>query len=157
GQFENASPERLPVPDRYYLPALKFEWTLAHSQVISNTSFYSRNEETAYLGTVYDLNFYQAFGWPDNPATGGLGCGATSVATEPPCDWYPLIDGNGIHLPPGFTNYQSPNKMINQQRSWAQEIRWQSTDDSSRWRWTVGAFWQQAKEASIENLEDKQI
>ncbi len=36
-------------------------------------------------------------------------------------------------------------------------MRWQSTDDSSRWRWTVGAFWQQAKEASIENLEDKQI
>jgi len=157
GQFNNASPERLPVPDKYYLPALKLEWNLEHSQVISNTSFYSRNEETAYLGTVYDLSFYQAFGWPDNPATGGLGCGATSAATEPPCDWYPLVDANGLHLPPGFENYQSPNKITNQQRSWAEEVRWQSTNDSSRWRWTVGAFWQQSKEASIENLEDKNI
>jgi outer membrane receptor protein involved in Fe transport len=157
GQFNNASPERLPVPDKYYLPALKLEWNLEHSQVISNTSYYSRDEETAYLGTVYDLNFYQAFGWSSNPATGGLSCGTSSVATEMPCDWYPLIDGNGIHLPAGFTDYQSPNKMTNQQRSWAQEVRWQSTDDNARWRWTVGAFWQQAKEVSTENLEDKQI
>ncbi len=156
-QFNNASPERLPVPDKYYLPALKLEWNLAHSQVISNTSFYSRDEETAYLGTVYDLNFYQAFGWSDNPATGGLTCGASSAATDMPCDWYPLIDADGLHLPPGLTNYQSPNKITNQQRSWAEEVRWQSTDDTSRWRWTVGAFWQQSKEASIENLEDKQI
>jgi iron complex outermembrane receptor protein len=44
GQFNNASPERLPVPDQYYLPALKLEWNLAHSQIISNTSLYSRNE-----------------------------------------------------------------------------------------------------------------
>jgi iron complex outermembrane recepter protein len=166
GQFENASPERLPVPDRYYLPALKMELNLTHSQIISNTSFYSRNEETAYLGTVYDLNYYQALGWPSNPINDPnyvgdepaiSGCGPTSTAAVAPCDWYPLIDANGLHLPPGFTNYQSPNKMINQQRSWAEEVRWQSTDDSSRWRWTVGAFWQQSKEASIENLEDKQI
>ena len=166
GQFYNASPERLPVPDSYYLPALKLEWNLEHSQVISNTSYFSRNEETAYLGTVYDLNYYQALGWPGNPindpnyvgnAPAISGCGPTSVATVAPCDWYPLIDANGLHLPAGFTNYQTPNKITNQQRSWSQEVRWQSTDDSARWRWTVGAFWQQAKELSIENLEDKQI
>ncbi|MDE2219948.1 MAG: TonB-dependent receptor [Gammaproteobacteria bacterium] len=166
GQFYNASPERLPVPDSYYLPAIKLEWNLAHSQLISNTSYYSRNEETAYLGTVYDLNYYQALGWPTNPINDPnyvgnspaiSGCGPSSVATVPPCDWYPLVDGNGLHLPAGFTNYQSPNKMTNQQRSWAQEVRLQSTDDGARWRWTVGAFWQQAKELSIENLEDKQI
>ncbi len=166
GQFNNASPERLPVPDSYYLPAVKLEWNLAHSQVISNTSYYSRNEETAYLGTVYDLNYYQALGWPTNPindpnyvgnAPAIAGCGPTSVATVPPCDWYPLIDANGLHLPPGFTDFQTPNKITNQQRSWSEEVRWQSTDDSARWRWTVGAFWQQAKELSIENLEDKQI
>ncbi len=166
GQFNNASPERLPVPDQYYLPALKLEWNLAHSQIISNTSLYSRNEETAYLGTVYDLSYYQALGWPTNPINDPnyvgdepaiAGCGATSTATVPPCDWYPLIDANGLHLPPGFTNYQSPNKITNKQRSWAEEVRWQSTDDSSRWRWTVGAFWQQSKETSIENLEDKHI
>jgi outer membrane receptor protein involved in Fe transport len=157
GHFNNATPERLPVPDKYYLPALKIEANFAHSQLISNTSYFSRDEQTAYQGTVYDLNYYQALGWPDNPNTGGLSCGPTSVATSPPCDWYPLLDGNGMHLPPGFENFQSPNTMTNTQRSWAQELRWQSTDDASRWRWTLGAFWQQAKERSIEQLRDAQI
>ena len=157
GRFNSATPERIPVPDRYYLPALKAEWNLAHSQVIANTSYYSRDEKTGYQGTVYDLNYYQALGWPDNPNTGGLSCGPTSVATEPPCDWYPLLDGSGVHLPPGFENYQSPNTVTNTQRSWTQEVRWQSTDDASRWRWTVGAFWQQADARSIENLQDSQI
>ena len=163
GQFNNAAPERLPVPDSYYLPALKLEWNLAHSQVISNTSFYSRNEETAYLGTVYDLSYYQALSWCANPVNDPNYVGNTPAiagciqVNQPPFSWYPLIDANGLHLPAGFTNYQSPNKITNQQRSWAQEVRWQSTDDSTRWRWSVGAFWQQSKELSIENLEDKQI
>ena len=164
--FNNATPERLPVKDKYYLPALKLEWSLAHSQLIASTSYFSRNEDTAYQGTVYDLNYYQSLGWLGNPRNNPAyytdapvitSCGPTSAATGPPCDWYPLVDANGLHLPAGFTDYQSPNKMTNQQRSWAQEVRWQSTDDSARWRWTVGAFWQQSKEVSIENLEDKQI
>lgn len=157
GNFNNATPERLQVPDKYYLPALKIEANFAHSQLISNTSYYSRDEETAYQGTVYDLAYYQALGWPDNPNTGGLSCGPTSVATEPPCDWYPLIDASGLHLPPGFENFQSPNTVTNTQRSWTQEVRWQSTDDASRWRWTLGAFWQQSKEKSIEVLKDSNI
>ena len=169
GHFNNATPERLPVKDKYYLPALKLEWALAHSQIISNTSYYSRDEETAYLGTVYDLNYYQALGWPTNPindpnyvgnAPAITACGPAPLGPPPdltPCSWYPLIDANGLHLPAGFADYQTPNKITNQQRSWAQEVRWQSTDEASRWRWTVGAFWQQSKEVSIENLEDKQI
>ena len=157
GHFNNATPERLPVLDKYYLPALKIELNLAHSQIIASTSFYSRDETTAYQGTVYDLAYYQSLGFPGNPNSGGLSCGATSVATIPPCDWYPLIDGNGLHLPKGFGNYQSANSIANTQRSWTQEVRWQSTDDSSRWRWTVGAFWQQSKERSIEQLTDAYI
>jgi iron complex outermembrane recepter protein len=158
GHFNNATPEHLPGSDRYYLPALKVELNLEHSQIISNTSLYSRNEDTAYQGTVYDLSYYQALGWPNNPNNYAItNCGPTSVKTTPPCDWYPLIDGNGIHLPPGFTNYQTPNSITNTQRSWTQEVRWQSTDDKSPWRWTVGAFWQQAKQESIENLTDSQI
>ncbi len=157
GQFNNATPEKIPDPDHYLLPALKIEATFAHSQIISNTAFYSRNEQTAYQGTVYDLAYYQSLGWANNPNTGGLGCGATSVATSAPCDWYPLIDGNGIHLPAAFANYQTPNTITNQQRSWSQEVRWQSTDDASPWRWTVGAFWQQSKEVSIEQLKDTQV
>ncbi len=151
GQFNDATPERMPVDDEWYLPALKLQWDLGKSQIISNTSYYHRKELTGYQGTVYDLGFFQLLGWPSNPTFGGLGCLAD---TPPDCPWYPLIDGNGIHLPAGFTNFQTPNTINNSQQSYVQELRWQSTDDTSRWRWTLGAFWQLAKEGSIENLGD---
>ena len=164
GRFNNATPERLPGSDKYYLPALKLELNLEHSQIISNTSYYHRDENTAYQGTVYDLAYYQSLPWPTNPIntdpnSGVLipGCGPTSVNTVAPCDWYPLIDSKGIHLPAAFANYQSPNSIVNNQRTWSQELRWQSTDNKSRWQWTVGAFWQQAKQRSLETLTDKQI
>ncbi len=167
GHFNNATPERLPGSDKYYLPALKIELNLERSQIISNTSYYSRDEDTAYQGTVYDLSYYQSLGWSTNPindpnyvGVGGAaisGCGATSVATTAPCDWYPLIDGHGIHLPAGFAGYQTPNTVNNTQHSLTQEVRWQSTDDKSRWRWTVGGFYQQAKQESVETLTDTRI
>ena len=53
--FNNATPERLPGADKYYLPVLKLELNLEHSQIISNTSYYYRNEDTAYQGTVYEI------------------------------------------------------------------------------------------------------
>jgi outer membrane receptor protein involved in Fe transport len=152
GEFNTATPERIPDPDRYYLPALKLQYDLAKSSIISNTSYYHRQEYTGYQGTVYDLGFFQALGWPNNPLTGGLGCEASGVAAN--CPWYPLLNGAGIHLPPGFQNYQTPNTMTNTQQSYTQEIRWQSADDTSKWTWTVGAFWQLAKERSIEELKD---
>ncbi|HEY5264327.1 MAG TPA: TonB-dependent receptor [Steroidobacteraceae bacterium] len=149
GQFNNATPERIPVPDAYYLPALKIVMDIGKTQLISNSSYYHRNELTGYQGTVYDLAYYQTQSW----LTGT--CGPAQSA--PPCSWYPLIDAKGIHLPPGFAGYSTPNVMTNQQQSWTQEIRWQSNDDASRWKWTVGAFWSLSKETSIEELKDSQI
>jgi iron complex outermembrane receptor protein len=170
GQFNNATPERMPVPDVFILPAIKFEASFAHSQIISNTSYYYRKEKTAYQGTVYDLAYYQSAGWAINPNTLGLTCADTGLvpgapsAADPtvpngPCSWYPLIDAKGIHLQgyPGAETFQTPNTVSNHQQSLTQEVRWQSTDDTSRWRWTVGAFWQQAKESSVEELRDTQI
>lgn len=158
GQFNTATPELLRVPDEYYLGALKIEKDFATTRIISNTSYYHRHELTAYQGTVYDLGLFQGLGWPGNPATGGLGCGSASpVATAPPCDWYPLLDGNGIHLPAGFENYSTPNIMTNSQDSWVQEVRWQSSQPDARINWTVGAFWQLAKETSVEELRDSQV
>jgi hypothetical protein len=60
-------------------------------------------------------------------------------------------------MPPGFEDYATPNTITNHQSTWTQEVRWQSTDDTSKWRWTVGAFWQLSKEGSIEELRDPQI
>ena len=162
GHFVNATPERLPVDDKYYMPALHIEADFGHSQLISNTSYYHRDETTAYQGTVYDLAYYQSLGWPSNPNTNyldppGLACGDTGVVPPPQCSWYPLIDDHGLHLPAQFADYQSPNQMANGQQNWTQEIRLQSTDNDSKWRWTVGAFWSQAKETSVEELKDSRI
>jgi len=150
GDFNTATPERIPNDDEYYLPALKLQWDLGKSQLISNTSYYHRKQNTAYQGTVYDLSYYQTAG-----AYFGLPCAIPS--TSGTCPQTPLIDGSGIHLPAGFANYQTPNSMTNSQNSYTQELRWQSTDEAAKLHWTVGVFWQLAKEGSIEQLRDTQI
>jgi outer membrane receptor protein involved in Fe transport len=157
GQFNTATPELMRVPDQYYLGALKIEQDFASTSLISDSSYFHRRETSAYQGTVYDLSLFQGLGWADNPATGGLGCGSASTTSTPPCSWYPLLDGSGIHLPPGFATYQTPNIMTNTQDSYVQEVRWQSNRPDSRIKWTVGVFWQLAKEGSIEELRDPQV
>jgi outer membrane receptor protein involved in Fe transport len=157
GQFNNATPELIPIPDEYYLPALKVEVNFAHATLISNTSYYHRNEQDAYQGTVYDLAFYQSQSWLGVNASATPACGPASTTAVPPCSWYPLLDGNGIHLPAGFSNYSTPNTITNQQRTVTQELRLQSNDDASRWKWTVGMFWSLSRELSIEQLYDAQI
>ena len=159
GQFNNASPERYPVPDEYYLPSLKIEVDFGSSKLISNTSYFHRNELTGYQGSVYDMAYYQSQSWLIGS------CGSASSTPVPPCSWYPLMDSSGIHLPKNPvtgaslfpSGYSTPNIMTNQQQSYTQELRWQSNDDSSRWRWTVGAFWSLSREVSIEELRDTQI
>jgi iron complex outermembrane receptor protein len=159
GQFNNATPERIPIPDQYYLPALKIEVDFAKVTFFSNSSYYSRNEQDSYQGTVYDLMFYSGAGWPNAlyPGAPALGCGSASTTPTEPCSWYPLLNGTGIHMPPGFAGYSTPNTMTNQQRVWTQEFRLQSNDPDSRWAWTAGAFWSLARELSIEQLNDPNI
>ena len=153
----NASPERIPVPDEFYLPSLKIEADIGTTKLVSNTSYYHRSEKTGYQGSVYDLAYFQALGWLDLGAGEGPACGSASSSSTPPCSWYPLINAKGIHLPAGFQGYATPNTMTNQQDTVTQEIRLQSNDDASRWRWTVGAFWSLSKEQSTEELNDPQI
>jgi outer membrane receptor protein involved in Fe transport len=149
GQFNNATPERQPVPDEYYLPALKIEATIGKTKLVSNTSYYHRKEQTAYQGSAYDFAFYQS----QMSLIGTCG----PAQTAPPCSWYPLIDVNGIHLPPGFQGYATPNTITNQQQTVTQELRLQSDDPASAWTWTVGAFWTVSKERSVEELRDAQM
>ncbi|MGO9993307.1 MAG: TonB-dependent receptor [Steroidobacteraceae bacterium] len=159
GEFNDATPERIAIPDKYFLPALKIQVDFAHATLISNSSYYYRNETDSYEGTVYDLAYYQSLGWPNALYAGApaLGCGPASTTAIEPCSWYPLLDANGVHLPPGFANYVTPNTMTNQQRTYTQEFRLQSTDNDSRWKWTVGAFWSLAQELSVEQLNDQNI
>ncbi len=159
GEFNDATPERIAIPDKYFLPALKIQVDFAHATLISNSSYYYRNETDSYEGTVYDLAYYQSLGWPNALYAGApaLGCGPASTTAIQPCSWYPLLDATGVHLPPGFANYVTPNTMTNQQRTWTQEFRLQSADNDSRWKWTVGAFWSLAQELSVEQLNDQNI
>ena len=153
GQFNNATREQIPIPDQYYLPALKVEVNFEHVQLISNTSYYHRDEQDSYEGTVYDLAYFQSQGWLAGT------CGPTfTQAANGQCSWYPLLDSKGFHLPtiPGVTNYETPNTITNQQRTVTQEVRLQSTDNGA-WKWTVGAFWSLSRELSIEQLYDPQI
>ena len=159
GRFNNATPELIPNPDEYFLPAIKLQVDFSHMTFISNTSYYHRNETDSYQGTGYDLAFYQGIGWPGALGTGtpALGCGPASTTATEPCSWYPLLNGSGIHMPPGFANYATPNTMTNDQRSWTQEFRLQSSDPDARVKWTAGVFWQVAEELSVEQLNDPRI
>jgi outer membrane receptor protein involved in Fe transport len=156
GEFNTATIERMPIPDEWYLAALRADWSLGKSAIFSNTAYFHRRQQDAYQGSVYDLMYFGSLGWPNNPNIGGLNCGPPGNAQVMPCNWYPLLDGRGMHLPAQFSQYNTPNVISNNQDSYVQEIRWQSTDDASRWRWTLGAFWQYAKETSIEELIDRQ-
>src|SRR5580692_4897208 len=125
GRFNNATPELIPNPDKYYLPALKVQVDFAHMTFISNSSYYHRNETDAYQGTAFDLAYFQALGWPNSlyPGAPALGCGSAAAPNRAPwrptpCSWYPIQYGTGIHMPPGFANYATPNTMTNNQLSW---------------------------------------
>jgi outer membrane receptor protein involved in Fe transport len=156
GVFNNATPERIPIPDQYYLPALKIQVDFSHATLISNTSYYHRDEQDSYQGTAYDLSFFQSQSWLGVNASATPACGSASTSAVPPCSWYPLLDANGIHLPAGFSNYSTPNTMTNQQRTVTQEVRLQSNDDGAL-KWTVGVFWSLSRELSTEQLYDTQI
>jgi len=147
GHFNNANPDRNAVPDKFYLPALKIEADLGKARLVSNTSYYHRDETTGYEGTVYNLSYFQSLGWP----AAGFGLSFLNPAD------YPLIDTSGIHLPPGLTDYRSPATVLNQQRSVTEEIRLESNDPSSRLVWTVGAFWQLSRELSLEQIHDPML
>ena len=99
---------------------------------------------------MYDLSYWNTI----PPTLSPDGCTSN---TQPGCSWYPLIDASGIHLPASLAGTQTPNKMTNTQDSEMAELRWQSTDTGSRWNWTVGVFWQLAKEGSIEELNSTNI
>ncbi len=132
-RFVSADPSRRSSPDKFYLPSLKVEGDIGSARLISNTSYFHRQNQTGYEGTLYNLGFYQAF------------------VFLPPT---PLIDGNGVHLPPGATNYRSPSSVDNGQQNITQEIRLQSTDPNARLLWTTGVFFSENRQSYLEQIHD---
>lgn len=147
----------IPAPDRYLLPALKVTADLGKVQLISNSSFYRRNDMSGYDGTGYNLSYYQSLGWL--PGAGGNAAGSSPYAGSSPCapqgfTCYPLIDGGGAHLPAALANYRSPATVTNQQENITQEFRLQSNEPSSRISWTAGVFFSIDRSFSLEQLHD---
>jgi outer membrane receptor protein involved in Fe transport len=139
GQFVSGNPQRNPTPDKFYLPSLKVEGKFDKVTLISNTSYYHREETSGYDGTLYNLGFYQTFG--------GF---ADGVA-------FPLLDGTGLHLPAAIANYTSPGTVDNGQINFTQELRLQSNDDSARLKWTAGVFYTKNRQRYLEQIHDPML
>ncbi len=137
-QFVSANPTPREEPDNFYLPALNVEVNLGPARLISTTAYFHRDEISGYDGTLYNLGYYQT-----------LLCSAAPCAAP-----FPLLDGSGVHLPPGLTNYRAPATVTNQQRNFSQELRLQSTDPNARLAWTVGAFYSLDRQFSLEEIHD---
>src|SRR5215469_9866914 len=86
--FVSADPNERNSPDQFYLGALKIQGDLGSVTLISNTSFYHRENTTGYEGTLYNLGYYQTqnvlpiFYMPWAPGVS-----------------FPLLDGSGLHVP----------------------------------------------------------
>jgi len=145
-RFVSANPTQRPIPDIFYIPALKIEGDLGAVKLISNTSYYHREETSGYDGTLYNLGFYQAQGQsPVFPLSSFL----PGV--------FPLLDGNGLHLPAGATNYRSPASVQNGQQNFTQEIRLQSTDFNAPLIWTTGLFFSNNRQTYLEQIYDPML
>jgi iron complex outermembrane recepter protein len=140
-QFVTADPDQRSDPDRFYLASMKVEGNLGFAKLISNTSYFHRKEQTGYEGTLYNLGFYQS---------GVFLNGDGSSAATP----YPLLDGTGVHLPDGATNYRSPVTIDNGQQNITQEIRLQSADATSPLFWTAGVFFSENRQTYSEQIHD---
>jgi iron complex outermembrane recepter protein len=146
--FVSANPTARPAPDKFYLPSLKIEGDFGKTRFISNTSYYHRQDETGYDGTIYNLGFYQTF----NSNVGNNGF----IPYLPGVPW-PNLDANGVHLPASIANYRSPADVRNGQANFAQELRLQSNDPNSKWTWTTGVFVSWSTQTYLEQIHDPQL
>jgi iron complex outermembrane receptor protein len=146
--YVDGDPTARATPDKFYLPALKIEADFDAFHVISNTSYYHRAEQTGYEGTLYNLGFYQSFN--SNTESSGF------VPFLPSVSW-PLVDGNGIHLPAAIANYRSPSTIDNTQQNVTQEVRLLSSDASARLIWTTGIFFSSNRQTYLEQIHDPQL
>ena len=138
--FVSADPTARSEPDKFYLPSLNVQADMGPVRLISTTSYFYRNEISGYDGTLYNLGYYQS-----NIADYGTPAGMAA---------FPLLDGSGVHLPPGLTNYRSPATVTNTQRNVTQEFRLQSSDPAARLGWTAGVFYSLDRQFSLEEIHD---
>ncbi|MGA8708245.1 MAG: TonB-dependent receptor [Steroidobacteraceae bacterium] len=143
-KYISANPTASPEPDVFFVPSLNVQLEAGPVRVISTTSYFHRNDQSDYEGTLYNLSYYQSIGADEinNAGPGNLIPG------------FPIVDGNGVHLPAGLTNYRAPNTVTNQQRNFTEELRLQNAEKDSRVNWTVGFFMSVNRQFSFEQIHD---
>ena len=150
-RYVDGDPTDRIIPDKFYLPAIKIEGDFDAFHLISNTSYFHRKEQTGYDGTLYNLGFYQSFNSNGNPAPpAGFIPFLTNIT-------FPLVDGNGIHLPADLANYRSPSTIDNVQQNVTQEVRLVSADPSARLIWTAGVFFSWNRQSYLEQIHDPML
>ncbi len=144
-RYVSGNPTSRGSPDKFYLPALKIEGDLGAARFISNTSYYHRQEQTGYDGTLYNLGFYQSLF-----AGGGFN---SQLEIGAPANFPLLLDNNGLHLglDPG---YRAPASIDNGQMNFVQELRLQSSDPHARLVWTTGLFYSSNRQSYLEQIHD---
>ena len=141
GVFRNGSPDERHNPDRFILPALKVEAKLGFARLISNTSWYDRREVGSYDGTIYNLSYYQQFFLPTD--------------VNDPDGHYPLLNADGFDKDLPF--YVAPARVLNRQRSFTQEVRLEGGHPGDKLQWTIGLFYQNNRQLSVERIADPDI
>ena len=139
-RYVSANPTARPEPDVFYLPSLNVQADMGPVRLISTTSYFHRDEISGYDGTLYNLGYYQS----QIPLYGN----AAGLAA------FPLLDGTGVHLPAGLTDYRAPASVTNTQRNLTQEFRLQSTDPHALVSWTAGVFYSLDRQFSLEEIHD---
>jgi iron complex outermembrane recepter protein len=145
-QFVSADPDERNSPDTFYLPSLKIQGDLGSVTLISNTSFYHRENTTGYEATLYNLGYYQT----QNAAPIFLLPWLQGVS-------YPLLDGDGLHVPGGLQYTASGSSVQNGQENLTQEIRLQSNDPNARLVWTTGIFANENRQTYLEQIHDPML
>ncbi len=145
--FVTADPNERNSPDKFYLPALKIEGDIGSARLISNTSFYHRENQTGYEGTLYNLGYYQT----QNASPIFLNNPPISTWLVP----FPLLDATGLHVP--GLNYRAPSAIDNGQENLTQEIRLQSIDPNARLLWTAGIFANENRQTYLEQIHDPML
>jgi iron complex outermembrane recepter protein len=149
--FINGDPSPRSEPDTFYLSALKIEGSFDAFQIISNTSFYHRTEQSGYDGTLYNLGFYQAQPQLNNPSAAPVWPQSEFIVP------FPLVDGTGLHLPAAIANYRSPNSVDNGQENLVQEVRLVSSDPNAKLVWTTGLFFSEDRQTYLEQIHDPML
>ncbi len=144
--FASADPNERNSPDTFYLPALKIQGDLGSATLISNTSFYHRENTTGYEATLYNLGYYQT----QNAAPIFLLPWAPGVS-------FPLLDGDGLHVPDGLQYRAQGSSVQNGQENLTQEIRLQSNDSNARLVWTTGIFANENRQTYLEQIRDPML